>query len=101
MSDMLSGLGARADAVASGELALARVQAADHTGDPYALLIDWAMPGLDGLATGDRLQRLDLKQRPRQLLMSAVREVAPSTLNDHGYTGFVSKPVIPRCWPTP
>jgi DNA-binding NarL/FixJ family response regulator len=50
---------------------------------------------VDGPATGDRLQRLDLKQRPRQLLMSAVREVAPSTLNDHGYTGFVSKPVIP------
>jgi CheY-like chemotaxis protein len=34
MSDMLSGLGARADAVASGELALARVQAADHRATP-------------------------------------------------------------------
>jgi len=82
--------------VASGEQALERVQQADHLGDPYrVLLIDWSMPGLDGLATGDRLQRLPLAARPRQLLMSAVREVAPSTLNDHGYAAFVSKPVIP------
>jgi len=96
MTDILTGLGARADAVASGEQALERVQQADHLGDPYrVLLIDWSMPGLDGLATGDRLQRLPLAARPRQLLMSAVREVAPSTLNDHGYAAFVSKPVIP------
>ncbi|MEG1455611.1 MAG: ATP-binding protein, partial [Comamonas sp.] len=50
LSEMLGGFGMVADAVASGEAALQRLQQASSTGQPYQLvLLDWRMPGMDGL----------------------------------------------------
>jgi PAS domain S-box-containing protein len=96
MADVLSGMGARVDTAPSGEQALALVQNADALGDPYhVLLIDWAMPGLDGVATGQQVAQLPLQHRPTTLLVSAVRERPSSALSDGGFADFLAKPVTP------
>jgi len=96
LADVLSGMGARVDACASGEQALERVASADALGDPYRLLlIDWSMPGLDGVATGQRLVQLPLQHRPVTLLVSAVRERPAEALCAGGFTDFLAKPVTP------
>jgi PAS domain S-box-containing protein len=96
MADVLSKMNARVDTADSGEQCLALVAAADRLGDPYRMvLVDWAMPGTDGMATGTQLAALDLKERPLALLVSAVREMPPENLAQGHFDGFVTKPVTP------
>lgn len=96
MADVLSNLDARVDTADSGEQCLALVEAADKLGDPYGLvLVDWAMPGTDGLTTGQRLAALPLKARPLALLVSAVREMPAEHVASGHFNGFITKPVTP------
>jgi CheY-like chemotaxis protein len=96
MADVLSKMNARVDTADSGEQCLALVAAADRLGDPYRMvLVDWAMPGTDGIATGTQLAALDLTERPLALLVSAVREMPPDNLAQGHFDGFVTKPVTP------
>ncbi|ACB34767.1 multi-sensor hybrid histidine kinase [Leptothrix cholodnii SP-6] len=70
MAEMMRSIGLRVDAVASGEQALAALQ--DVSPDPYRLvLLDWCMPGLDGIETARRMAQLALPQRPPVVLVSA------------------------------
>jgi PAS domain S-box-containing protein len=72
--EMLHGLGMHADAVAAGEEALERLVLADADGTPYDLvLLDWKMPGMNGLECAERLRRLPLSRRrpPSVLMLSA------------------------------
>lgn len=96
MADVVSKLGARVDTADSAEQALALVSNADQLGDPYqVLLIDWAMPGTDGLQAGKRLEDTPLQHPPRKFLVSAVREFETDALRSGGFVGFVPKPVTP------
>jgi two-component system sensor histidine kinase/response regulator len=96
MADVLSKMNARVDTADSGEQCLALVAAADRLGDPYRMvLVDWAMPGTDGIATGTQLAALHLTERPLALLVSAVREMPPDNLAQGHFDGFVTKPVTP------
>jgi two-component system, sensor histidine kinase and response regulator len=53
---MLRQLGLRTDTAASGEEALQKVAAAEADGQPYgALVLDWQMPGMDGLMLAGHL----------------------------------------------
>ena len=66
LGEMLRQLGLRVDLVASGEEALDFADAADATGDPYAIaVLDWRMPGIHGVETCRRLtaggRRSDLR----------------------------------------
>ena len=68
-------LGLNVDAVESGEVALQRILAADQAGAPYELVVlDWRMPGLDGMETARRLQAMPLSQPPERLLVTAYDE---------------------------
>jgi two-component system sensor histidine kinase/response regulator len=50
LSDQLRAIGFRAHAAASGQEAIASLERAHAEGDPFALvLMDWRMPGMDGL----------------------------------------------------
>jgi signal transduction histidine kinase/CheY-like chemotaxis protein/HAMP domain-containing protein len=72
LGEALKGFGLRADAVASGEDAIRELAAAD-TSDPYRLvLMDWHMPGIDGLQTS-RLIKQDarLTHKPRIVIVTA------------------------------
>ncbi len=93
-AEMLRGLGLRVDSVASGTLALESVARADSDGDPYEIvLLDWAMPGLDGLETGTRLA--DAMVPPKALVLVSAREHASihQLARDAGFGAVLMKPL--------
>ena len=74
LTDSLKGLGLRVESVSSGEDAIRELAAADAQ-DPYALvMMDWHMPGMDGLETSRIIKRGDrLKNVPKVVMVTAFR----------------------------
>ncbi len=71
----LRGWGARPEAVASGEEAIARV--ADEPAEPFDLvLLDYRMPGMDGIETARRLFLAPGSERRGVLMLSSLSLVA-------------------------
>ena len=94
MADLLAGLRMRADVVPTGDAAISTVIAADRTGDPYRLvLLDWQMPGMDGMETARQLRQAPLRQRPALVLVSAVPDVPMAQIRSTGFDGFLAKPL--------
>ena len=74
LCDMLQGLGFAAQHVSSGEAALERLQQADRSGQAFDfVLMDWLMPGMDGLQTVRALQALHTRTMPFVLMVTAHR----------------------------
>jgi len=96
--DMLDGFGIKADAVASGDAALARMAAAAGAGKPYqAVLMDYLMPEMDGVQAIRRI-RADarLAAPPAILMVSAcTRESVLSQEGELPLDAFLTKPVGP------
>jgi PAS domain S-box-containing protein len=93
MAEMMRGLGLRADVVESGEAALARIAAADRA---ELVVLDWRMPGLDGMETARRIQAMSLSHTPEHMLVTAydepeLREAARAI----GFHSVLIKPVTP------
>jgi len=96
LTDMLTGLGLRADAVASGTLALEQVERATAAGDAYSVvLLDWNMPGLDGIQTGARLS--DSLEPPQAMVLVSARDHASvhQLARDAGFGAVLLKPLTP------
>jgi signal transduction histidine kinase/DNA-binding response OmpR family regulator len=94
--DMLTQLGARADAVASGAAALKQVAQADALGDSYQMVFsDWQMPDLNGIETWERMQRLPLRLMPVCVMVSGSSGCPSDTLDQWGVSAFLPKPVLP------
>ena len=99
MVDILQGLGLRTESVASGAEALALAAAAVGGNDPFAVvLMDWAMPGMDGIEAGRRLRAGTTPSvpAPAMVLVSAsdddgLRQAA----TDAGFGDMMLKPVTP------
>lgn len=70
---MVRGFGMRTDAVDSGDKALAALHLASHSGSPYDLvLMDWRMPGMDGLEAARRIREVEhLATIPAVLMVTA------------------------------
>lgn len=95
--EMLESMTFRAEAVASGEAALHALSQAAKAGDPFGLaLLDWHMPGMDGLETARRIQREHLTNAPRMLMVTAYgcEDIMRQAI-DTGLVGFLVKPVQP------
>jgi two-component system sensor histidine kinase/response regulator len=96
--EMLSSFGINAQATASGERALELLAAAVAAGDPYhVVLMDFMMPGWDGIETIRRIRADARFAAPPSILMvsSFTRdEVAQGETGVHP-DGFLSKPVGP------
>jgi two-component system, sensor histidine kinase and response regulator len=96
MADMLGGLGMRVDTANDGEQAIAMAEQAREQGDSYALvLLDWVMPGIDGVETAQRI-RMRVDPPPSMALVSArdpesVRQLAQEV----GIGAILMKPVTP------
>ena len=60
------------------------------------MLIDWKMPGMDGIEMARRLQRLSLKIRPKLIMVTAYGDqIAQEQATGINITRILSKPVTP------
>ena len=92
MGEQLSGLGFAVDTVGNGEDALAAVARA-QAGKPYGLMVvDWQMPGMDGIETARRARGLDDGMR---IVMATAygRDEVRAHAEQAGIEAFVVKPV--------
>ncbi|QNK01263.1 response regulator [Dyella telluris] len=99
LSGMATAFGLRADVADSGEDALRRVKEAEQQGQPYwVLLMDWKMPGLDGIETVHRLQSRRQPRTPAIVMVTAFsRDEALEEARQCGVTlnSVITKPVTP------
>ena len=95
LEEQLRNIGAEIEQVASGTEALDAVKRAD-AGRPFdVILLDWRMPGLDGVETARRI-RADsaLKSVPAIIIVTAFgREEVRAEADLAGVNGFLIKPV--------
>ena len=97
LSDALRGFGLRAESASSGEEAIQKVTAAGLA-DPYrVLLMDWQMPGMDGLEASRIILRGNVvKQVPKIVMVTAFgREDIQAQAEALGIDGYLLKPVSP------
>jgi len=97
LSDMLTQFAIRTECVSSGNDALRELLAADSQ-DPYGLvLMDWQMPGMDGLETSRVIKRgSGLRNVPKIIIITAFgREEVRLQAEGVGSEGFLQKPVTP------
>lgn len=99
LAGMATALGLRADVADSGEDALRRVNEAQGQGQPYwVLLMDWKMPGLDGIETVHRLQSSREPRTPAIVMVTAFsRDEALEEARQRGValSSIITKPVTP------
>jgi two-component system sensor histidine kinase/response regulator len=96
LSNMLETLACRVDAVASGEDAIQAFTRAQKE-EPYRIaLVDWRMPGIDGIETSSRLKRLAGNAPLGVILVTAFdREEAVKRAEDAGIAAVLHKPLSP------
>ena len=97
LADSLTGLGLKAHSVSSGEDAIRELAAVD-TVDPYALvMMDWNMPGMDGLETSRIIKRGgSLQNVPKVVMVTAFgQEDIREQAEEMGIDGYLLKPVTP------
>ena len=97
LQEMLKRLGFLAEAVDGAAAAMAAVGQADLDGRPYALvLLDWQMPGIDGLEAGRRIRSMALSQPPHLLLITAFGvDDAMAQMQPGEFSAVLAKPVNP------
>ncbi len=100
LGEMLAGMGFKVDTVQNGELAVTAVKRADAAGLPYDIvLLDWQMPGMNGVETAQCLRSLTLQQQPKLAMLSALGRgalaAALASAPGCGITAVLDKPVVP------
>ncbi|QXZ09413.1 response regulator [Comamonas sp. Y33R10-2] len=96
LASMVRGFGMRTDAVDSGDKALAALHHAVGSGSPYDLvLMDWRMPGMDGLEVARRIREVEhLATIPAVLMVTAYgRDEVQRQAEQLGLQGLLTKPV--------
>ncbi len=95
LCEALRAFALRADSVSSGEDAVRELAAADSL-DPYRLvLMNWYMPGMNGLQASRIIKRNDrLQHIPKIVMVTAMgREDIRTQAEEIGIDGFLLKPV--------
>ncbi|WP_445941118.1 response regulator [Pseudomonas sp.] len=97
LHDMLESMSFRVEAVASGMAALQQVQQASLQREPFeVLLVDWQMPGMDGIETLRRVRELNLQPPPHLLMVTAhCREEVLLGAEKVGVEDVLLKPLNP------
>ena len=97
LSSMLASFGLRIDQAGTGETALTQLEQANDY-DPYKLvLMDWKMPGMDGVEVTRAIQSdVNLTTVPTVIMVTAYgREEAHQASEGVNIQGFLTKPVTP------
>ncbi len=84
-------------AVSSGKDALSSLQDAAALDCPYqVVLMDWSMPGMDGVETAKRIRTMaELSPKPRVILLSGYsKDELPQNAEQY-VEDFIAKPVMP------
>ncbi len=95
LTHLLDSIGFAVESVHSGPAAIARVQQAALGGQAFDfVLLDWQMPGMDGIETARRIQALPLNPRPHPVMVTAYgREEVIKTAQSAGIDDILVKPV--------
>ncbi|GAB3019935.1 ATP-binding hybrid sensor histidine kinase/response regulator [Bowmanella dokdonensis] len=95
LQDLLTELGIQADEAPGGEEAIEMVRASSQAGHCYdAILMDWHMPGVDGIEASKRIHQLRLSDSPRILMVTAYDKEEARRLVDYSVISqFLEKPV--------
>jgi two-component system sensor histidine kinase/response regulator len=94
--DMVHGFGMTPVTVESGVEALRILKSASHGGEPFELvLMDWRMPGMDGIETACRIrEERELSQMPAVLMVTAYgRDEVLHSVEKLGLQGILIKPI--------
>jgi two-component system, sensor histidine kinase and response regulator len=97
LTDFLRGLALRVNSVSSGEEAISELVAHDEQ-DPYQLvMVDWQMPGMNGLEASYAIKRGNrLKHIPKLVMVTAFgRDDIYAQSEGAGIDGYLLKPVTP------
>ena len=94
LTELLKQFAFRVEHVSSGEDALRELAGADSQ-DPYQLvLMDWHMPGLDGLETSRIIKRGERLRNPKIVMVTAFgQEDLRARAEETGIEGYLQKPV--------
>jgi len=97
MSDALDALGINCDTVASGEEALKRVSQAEKKQRPYdIILMDWKMPGMDGITASKKIREHISGKIPQILMITSHDKEALKAIDvDNIIDRYIEKPVNP------
>lgn len=91
----LNSIGIPADWTLSGELAIEKVLRAYEEGKNYdIILMDWKLPGIDGLETARRLREKLGNEIPIMLISAYDWSELEGEARSAGITGFISKPLF-------
>ena len=95
LGGMLDNLHFQAQTCTSAEEALQHIQRAEQNGQPFEVaLIDWNMPGMNGLEMASALHELQLEHPPELLMVTAFsREAVEDKARALGFRTILVKPV--------
>ncbi|MCP3324402.1 hybrid sensor histidine kinase/response regulator [Aeromonas hydrophila] len=95
MAALLRSMSFVVDTAESGQQALQMIAGAEQEGQPYeVVLLDWHMPGLDGIETGRRLIARGMGQRPYRVMVTGYgREEVFRQADTAGFDRVLVKPV--------
>ena len=94
MAKMLTSLGFRVETVSCGLDAMQRLQAGGQKEPVELVLMDWKMPGMDGIAASRRIREELRLQIPIIMMTAFAREVHKSEAEQVGANGFLTKPIF-------
>ncbi|MEC5387777.1 response regulator [Uliginosibacterium sp. H3] len=99
LTAMANTFGLKADIATNGRQAVDMAMEAEQRSQPYdMILMDWKMPGMDGVETVRQLRETKLTQAPAIIMVTAYgREEALSSAAEHGVNldSVLPKPVTP------
>ncbi len=95
LAALLSNMSFVVDTAESGQQALQMIASAEQEGNAYeVVLLDWHMPGLDGIETGRRLIARGFTQRPYRVMVTGYgREEVFREAEAAGFDRVLVKPV--------